>query len=307
MMEKTKSQKTGRRRDPLGKSFADILLQTSIRETSGPSMSRTKAVEKHAEIGATGVTQSKQMEEESRESLNMRVIGSILREKRQQKGLALDRISDQLCLKVSFLNSIEKGTWQDMPHKVYVRGYVRKYADLLGVQGEILPYLFGDDSAQKNTDKPTAETTPRTAVRRLSLSQSRKPFWTTLLYAAIIVLTLGFFLVESVKRQGAETSNLEKAVQVSSAVNENDTKKTVPSFTDIKKLMITCHERTWISVIIDGTEKKEFTLKPQEVVILNAKEKFDLLIGNAGGIRLLLDGKDTNFSGENGQVKRVTF
>jgi hypothetical protein len=46
-------------------------------------------------------------------------------------------------------------------------------------------------------------------------------------------------------------------------------------------------------------------LNPQEVIMLSAKEKFDLLIGNAGGIKMLLNGKDVQFSGKNGEVKRI--
>jgi hypothetical protein len=69
--------------------------------------------------------------------------------------------------------------------------------------------------------------------------------------------------------------------------------------------MISCKERTWVSVVIDDTEKKEFMLNAQEMIILNAKERFDLLIGNAGGVRLILNGKDTEFTGKSGEVKRV--
>ncbi|MGA3173672.1 MAG: RodZ domain-containing protein [Syntrophorhabdales bacterium] len=74
-----------------------------------------------------------------------------------------------------------------------------------------------------------------------------------------------------------------------------------------KKLMIACQERTWVAIMIDGSERKEFTLNPEEVVVLSANEKFDLLIGNAGGVKLYYNGKDVGFSGESGQVKRVTL
>jgi cytoskeleton protein RodZ len=72
-----------------------------------------------------------------------------------------------------------------------------------------------------------------------------------------------------------------------------------------KKLMIACRERTWVRIVIDDTEKKEFMLNPQEMVIFTGKEAFDLLIGNAGGVKLYYNGNDTGFSGESGQVKRV--
>lgn len=72
-----------------------------------------------------------------------------------------------------------------------------------------------------------------------------------------------------------------------------------------KKLTIACQERTWVRIVIDGQEEKEFTLNPEEVVKLDAKESFDLLVGNAGGVKLFYNGIDTGFSGEEGEVKHV--
>jgi cytoskeletal protein RodZ len=307
MMEKTNSRRSIRKRDPLGKSFSDILRQTVLQEEPVLPRSEAKVIEEYVGNQPTNTTRSEQVADNSQESLNTKIIGLILKEKRERKSLTLDRISDDLCLKTSLLKYIEDGRWENLPHKVYTRGYVRKYAELLGVHDEIMPYLTENNEFQKSEGKPKVKMTRRPDEKLPSFLLPKKTTKAMFLYAVVIALTLGFFLVEGKRKQGAEMSKLENAVQVSDSISENDAKKNVPNFTDTKKLMITCHERTWISVIIDGTEKKEFTLKPQEVVILNAKEKFDLLIGNAGGIRLLLDGKDTSFTGENGQVKRVTL
>jgi archaellum component FlaG (FlaF/FlaG flagellin family) len=46
-------------------------------------------------------------------------------------------------------------------------------------------------------------------------------------------------------------------------------------------------------------------LNPQDIIILNAKETYDLLIGNAGGVKLILDGKDIQLTGISGEVKRI--
>jgi hypothetical protein len=46
-------------------------------------------------------------------------------------------------------------------------------------------------------------------------------------------------------------------------------------------------------------------LNPEEMVVLNARDNFDLLIGNAGGVKLNLNGKEVEFTGKSGEVKRV--
>ena len=58
-------------------------------------------------------------------------------------------------------------------------------------------------------------------------------------------------------------------------------------------------------MVIDGAEKKEFMLNPQDILVLNAKENFDILIGNAGGVKMSLNGKDVESAGQSGEVKRV--
>jgi len=100
-------------------------------------------------------------------------------------------------------------------------------------------------------------------------------------------------LKPNTKEQKAEATSPVAAEEGASAVLEP------------KKLTIVCQDRTWVKITIDGLEQKEFMLKPEEVVKLEAKENFDLLIGNAGGVKLFYNGKDTDFSGQTGEVKHV--
>jgi hypothetical protein len=76
---------------------------------------------------------------------------------------------------------------------------------------------------------------------------------------------------------------------------------------ETKKLTISCQEKTWVRIVIDGTETKEFLLNPEEAVTLDAKECFDLLIGNAAGVRLIYNGKDVGFTGQAGEVKHINL
>ena len=118
-------------------------------------------------------------------------------------------------------------------------------------------------------------------------------------------------MIEKMKRDYIPVPKIETTAGVSGqSPTSPDNPATVESQTshDIsegKKLMISCKERTWVSVVIDDTEKKEFMLNAQEMIIINAKDRFDLLIGNAGGVKLILNGKDTDFTGKSGEVKRI--
>ena len=235
-------------------------------------------------------------------------VGQILQQKREGKGFCTADVAKILCFRKSIIEAIESANWDSLPHKVYVKGYTRKYASLLGANEEIEPYMT--DKYQKTAvDLPKDDNTIQEQKQKLHIpreifSKMPKIPKTAFIYTAIVIVIVGFFVFDAMHKDQSATSKLENAVHVANNVNSREN---IPQITDTKKLMITCHERTWISVIIDGTEKKELMLKPEEVVMLNAKEKFDLLVGNAGGINIFLNGKDTGFTGEKGQVKKVTL
>jgi len=64
-------------------------------------------------------------------------------------------------------------------------------------------------------------------------------------------------------------------------------------------------ERTWIRVRIDNEKPKEYILGPESRPQWRAKNVFELLIGNAGGIDLEFNGKKMEDLGKQGQVIRM--
>ena len=67
-------------------------------------------------------------------------------------------------------------------------------------------------------------------------------------------------------------------------------------------LELIANEETWILVTIDEKEAKERLLKPGTRTKWTAKSGFSLRIGNAGGIKLIFDGKEIGPLGEKGKV-----
>ncbi|MCX8021423.1 MAG: DUF4115 domain-containing protein [Syntrophorhabdaceae bacterium] len=234
---------------------------------------------------------------------NLKEIGTILKKAREEKNITIDNISDLMCIKKSIIASIEQGVWDNLPHEVYTRGYIKQYASYLGVSREIEPYLKARNSQGEIDIKKEKNKTKKD--RRTISNLTRKRHRAIFIYGAIILFFIGYLVFENKERGYKEvTPNKENVIKPVKNELEKENKSDTPFVSMQKILTITCNERTWVSVIIDGKEKKEFMLKPQEVVILNGIEKFDLLIGNAGGVKLFLNGKDTGFTGEKGQVKR---
>ncbi|NOY84250.1 MAG: helix-turn-helix domain-containing protein [Nitrospirae bacterium] len=61
-------------------------------------------------------------------------------------------------------------------------------------------------------------------------------------------------------------------------------------------------EASWVQVTIDGEEVREALLQPQDIVEWKANKKFRLTLGNAGGVRVKLDGRELPPFGPSGEV-----
>lgn len=245
-------------------------------------------------------------------AVDINKIGLILKTSREEKGINLEEVSNALCLRKSLIEAIESGKRDVLPHEVYVRSYIKDYANLLNVTELILPEL----TEKKVEIEP--ETIIETPIREQSARRFPKISFSLLprkafVYPAIVIVLAGFYLIDRMNRNSIPiptpkieaTAGFSSQPQVSTDNAGTSDNQTTPAINEGKKLMITCKERTWVSVVIDDAEKKEFVLNAQEMIILNAKDRFDLLIGNAGGVSLILNGKDTEFSGKSGEVKRI--
>lgn len=250
-------------------------------------------------------------------AVDLSKVGSILKAAREEKGISLEEVSNVLCLRKSLIEAIETGKWDVLPHEVYVRSYLKEYAIFLNVAQQVFPELREKrNEIEKNTPDVLIEDTikEKSASRfpKISFTNTNLPR-KAFVYCAIGLILIGFYGIDRINK-GFTSLPAPKIETTTGSITQSqgvpDTvitthQQVTPPFTEGKKLMISCRERTWVSVVIDDAEKKEFMLNAQEMIILHAKESFDLLIGNAGGVSLILNGKDTEFTGKSGEVKRI--
>jgi cytoskeleton protein RodZ len=64
-------------------------------------------------------------------------------------------------------------------------------------------------------------------------------------------------------------------------------------------------EKCWISIFRDNIPALRKEIAPGEIQSLKATEKFFVIIGNAGGIRLKVNGKSLKATGRSGEVRKL--
>ena len=60
--------------------------------------------------------------------------------------------------------------------------------------------------------------------------------------------------------------------------------------------------KTWLKILIDDQSAREYSLKSGDLLELEASSGYNLLIGNAAGVQITLNGKPVKVLGKSGQV-----
>jgi cytoskeleton protein RodZ len=77
-----------------------------------------------------------------------RAVGELLRARREQLGLDLDEIGGALRIRPSYLAALEQGRTEELPGPAYAMGFVRAYADHLGLDGDRVLARYKADTAE---------------------------------------------------------------------------------------------------------------------------------------------------------------
>jgi len=72
-------------------------------------------------------------------------------------------------------------------------------------------------------------------------------------------------------------------------------------------LQLKAVEETWVSLEVDGQSGRGMTLKPGEGISVQASNRIRMILGNAGGLDLALNGKILERFGKSGEVLTLIF
>jgi cytoskeletal protein RodZ len=88
--------------------------------------------------------------------------GALLRERRQERGISLAEVAEHTCIRRPFLEALEEDRFSELPGEAYVTGFLRNYANFLGLDGgEVI------ERYHLRFKKPVAIKPEQPAVKRL--------------------------------------------------------------------------------------------------------------------------------------------
>ena len=74
--------------------------------------------------------------------------GDVLRQIREARGLTLDQVANTTKIAIYYIRHLEAEEYEDLPAKVYVRGYLKQIAKLLKVEAEPMVKSYTDRMEQ---------------------------------------------------------------------------------------------------------------------------------------------------------------
>lgn len=236
------------------------------------------------------------------------MLGETLRKTREELRLDLKEVSSSLKVHHEYLKAIESDAFEKLPPPVYTKSYIRDYARFLNL--DAAP-LIDEYTALLMAREEKAQPEPPLEAEKSSTLPRKLLF--ALLVVTIVAASLyhlpaiKFFSssqderkIVSVQKSSSPAAHQEQKV----ALQETGPPRNItPSGGYILNVVAT--ETTWLRVEMEEGKSEEALMRPGDEREWQSGKGFSLKLGNAGGVRLVLNGKDMGTPGGSGQVMQV--
>lgn len=122
----------------------------------------------------------------------MKNISQILKEERERKGLSIDAVVETLKIRRRFIVDIESGDFNSLPSESYAMGFIKNYAQFLGISSAKAAALFRREYESKHIEViPKFKKANRLPGQKLILRSPR-----SYLILGIILVVLSYVIYQ---------------------------------------------------------------------------------------------------------------
>jgi cytoskeleton protein RodZ len=151
---------------------------------------------------------------------------------RQQRGYTLEYVANKLHLRTRIIELIENGDFDLLPEPVFIRGYLRAYAKLLGVSPEPFLAIYNSQfSVEKKPERALWQS------KRESRKAEHFIRWFTMAFAAGVLVAVGLWWQNNRDTQSEySTAAPTEEAKSTLSLKENPIKTTEIKLSDISKM-----------------------------------------------------------------------
>lgn len=232
----------------------------------------------------------------------MQSVGSWLKSAREGRGISLTEISQATKMNLLFLHALEEDRFDRLPGGMFPRAMVRAYARAVGGSEQEIVDIY-------NRQFPPPPPPPEPPAK------NRKPLLRfTASLALLLLLAGGGFVYLKMERDVRVASARFEQVDVSPApassslISTEIRQETAPASRPQPiglELQILVLEECWLSLSADGAVVDRRLLRKGEAFSYHADNNFEALVGNAGGVKLVVNGEVWENLGHPYDVKKI--
>lgn len=241
----------------------------------------------------------------------MSVLGDTLRQRREEHRWSLDDAAQRTRIRREYLEALEEGNYKALPADVQARGFLRNYALALGLPAEELLNLYRREQGDPELVS-IAPLMPLPKARSFSL-----PGLGFFLVALVVMFVMGYLIYYGWVKPPVPppTATVPPPTPTNILPTATPTVRVLPApatVTATPTVTSTVYEGVeavlqitadcWLRVTADGARIYEGTLRAGVSRTFRADRELIVLMGNAGGVRVTLNGRDLGIQGRPGQV-----
>ncbi|MGE5379795.1 MAG: helix-turn-helix domain-containing protein [Methylocystaceae bacterium] len=234
--------------------------------------------------------------------------GQFLRQVREDLGLTLDQAEEATKIRKFYLRALEEDNFSVMPAQVYAIGFVRKYCVFLGLDEHemIQRYKQLSGGTRHEEEAPVVTSTPYQEKPPFISRVSTKNLAAGLIFL-VIILWLGSYVSDYMARRASDNEqNAINKTQVNTQKPSNQNEQKPPTKPQKEaqevSVIITGTASCWYSVQVDDGSAEQGMLANGDTKEYHGKEKIALRLGNAGGAKVSVNGKEATYLGGSGEV-----
>lgn len=198
-------------------------------------------------------------------------VGECFKAKREELGVTIHDLAAKLRIKPDYLESLENNDYDKLPPAVYIKGFIRSYAEFAGFDAEKMVNMFKREMAVRNNVKKISDDASKTGKRE-SLCPIITPRIVTTTFGAVVVLIVGYYLWHQINSFNSKPYLLISSPSMDSVVDNGEI--TVEGETE-REISVEING-VEIYVDADGKFKEKISLQPgKNEITIEAKNRFD--------------------------------
>ncbi|MGI6092333.1 MAG: helix-turn-helix domain-containing protein [Veillonellaceae bacterium] len=248
----------------------------------------------------------------------MPTVGEILRSEREKKGLSIKDIEKATSIRVLYLEAIEADNYNVIPGEVYLKGFIRNYANCLKLDSQSVINLYHQSKASATSEAESANESKSdqpSSGRQADGTDSQNGKKSKLIVvgaAAIILIGSLLWAIgnrNTVPQQAPDPKPAPMAPVVPSQPAVPNPPITDKPAAQAKPIIVNAKytDSCWTLVIADGKEIYEGIPKIGDTLTWEAQDNLSVQFGNARGVEITHNGQYLGKLGGKGEVIKKNF